>query len=57
MDLDDHDDASADTYNDGSCDGDHGSWVYTGVGADGKTPIRWEQDANQSLVNILGKRQ
>jgi hypothetical protein len=48
-------DGSTDTYNGGSCKGSAAPWVYTGVGPDG-TPIHWGSDADQSLLNVLGRR-
>jgi len=49
-------DSTPDTYNSESCSGSVAPWDYTGIGTDGKTPIHWESDADQSLVNILGRR-
>jgi hypothetical protein len=49
------DNNSVDTYNGGSCDGSKAPWVYTGIGTDAnKTPIHWEDAADQSWANILG---
>src|SRR6266481_3448888 len=47
------DDTSLNTYNGGACSDPS---VYTGVSADGKTPIHWGSNADASLTNILGKR-
>jgi hypothetical protein len=50
------DDASQNTYNGASCNGATNPWVFTGVGTDGQTPIHWGTNADQSLTNILGKK-
>jgi hypothetical protein len=47
------DDGVADTYNGGSC---ADPAVFTGVGADGLTPIHWTTNADQSWTNIFGRR-
>lgn len=52
----DMEDKSPDTYNGGGCTGSKGTWYYTGVGTDGKTPIYWESDADQSLKNLFGPK-
>lgn len=51
MDMDDN---SLGTYNGGSCTDPA---VFTGLGADGHTPIHWSGNADQSLVNIFNRRQ
>ncbi len=51
------DDNSTDTYNSGGCSGAKAPWVFTGVGTDGTTPIHWGTISDQSLTNILGKRE
>jgi hypothetical protein len=51
------DDNSTDTYNSGGCNGRKAPWVFTGVGTDGTTPIHWGTSSDQSLTNILGKRE
>src|SRR5262249_17902800 len=48
MDLDND---SLDTYNGGSC---ADPAVFTGIGADGKTPIHWDNNAATSLMNLFG---
>jgi len=48
MDMDDN---SQDTYNTINC---AGSWNYTG--AYNGTPIHWSTNADQSLINIYGKK-
>jgi hypothetical protein len=51
------DDKWIDTYNGSGCDGSKQPWVYTGFGTDAnKTPIHWENVADQSLTNILGRK-
>jgi hypothetical protein len=51
------DDSSIDTYNGSGCDGSKQPWVYTGFGTDAnKTPIHWGDAADQSLMNILGRK-
>ena len=48
MDLDNN---SLGTYNGGSC---QDPAVFTGIGADGKTPIYWDNNAATSLMNLFG---
>ena len=50
------DDGSVNTYNGANCAGGSAPWVFTGVGTDGQTPIHWGTNADQSLTNILGKK-
>jgi len=47
------DDNTFGTYNGGSC---QDPAVFTGIGADAKTPIYWESNTAQALAYIFGTK-